>query len=318
MAGVSETKSVRQEQRPGLHRKRRLRRPSAEFWMLLPALVVLAALSLYPFFYLIWMSLNNITLIGGISFNFVGLQNWQTLFNDSQVWGSWLTTAKYVCATLIVEMSLGICAALAITALGAFRDLVLTMIILPMFMAPVVVGLLGLFLTNSTYGLYAYFLQSLGFFTHSDILGSTSSALPAVILMDTWEWTPLIILIVAAGLSSLPREPLEAASVDGASSWQRLWFVVLPMIRPTILVALLIRSMDAIRYYDIISVTTAGGPADSTKIIPIRLYETAFRFFNLGYAAAIGLSMLVVTVILGRLFVGFMTRGNVDVARDAA
>jgi multiple sugar transport system permease protein len=298
-------------------RKRR-RRPSAEFWMLLPALVVLAALSIYPFFYLIWMSLNNITLIGGISFNFVGLQNWQTLFSDSQVWGSWLTTVKYLCATLVVEMLLGICVALAITAMGAFRNLVLTLVILPMFMAPVVVGLLGLFLTNSTYGLYAYFLQNFGLFTRSDILGSTSSALPAVVLMDTWEWTPLIILIVAAGLSSLPREPLEAASVDGASTWQRLWFVVLPMIRPTILVALLIRSMDAIRYYDIIWVTTAGGPADTTKIIAIRLYETAFRFFNLGYAAAIGLSMLVVTIFLGKLFVGFMTRGNVDVARDAS
>jgi multiple sugar transport system permease protein len=309
---------IRRERKSMLSRKRRLRRPSAEFWMLLPALLVLAAISIYPFFYLIWMSLNNITLIGGISFNFVGLQNWQTLFSDSQVWGSWRTTVEYVGATLVIEMLLGIGVALAITAMGAFRNLVLTLVILPMFMAPVVVGLLGLFLTNSTYGLYAYFLQSLGFFTHTDILGSTTSALPAVVLMDTWEWTPLIILIIAAGLSSLPREPLEAASVDGASSWQRLWFVVLPMIRPVILVALLIRSMDAIRYYDIIWVTTAGGPADSTKIIPIRLYETAFRFFNLGYAAAIGLSMLIVTIILGRLFVGFMTRGNVDVARDAA
>ena len=122
-------------------------------------------------------------------------------------------------------------------------------------------------------------------------------------------------LAVAAGLSARPREPLEAANVDGASAVQRLRYVVLPMLRPAILVALLIRSMDAIRYYDIIWVTTAGGPADSTKIIPIRLYETAFRFFNLGYAAAIGLSMLVVTISLGKLFVGFMTKGDIGVAR---
>lgn len=297
---------------------KRRHRPSAEFWMLLPSLVVLAALSIYPFFYMIWMSLSNITLIGGISFNFVGLQNWGTLFTDPAVWGSWLTTAEYVGATLLIEIVLGVCVALAITAMGAFRNMVLTLVILPMFMAPVVVGLLGLFLTNSTYGLYAYFLHRLGLFNNADILGSTGSALPAVILMDVWEWTPLIILIVAAGLSSLPREPLEAASVDGASAWQRLRYIVLPMIRSTILVALLIRSMDAIRYYDIIWVTTAGGPADSTKIIPIRLYETAFRFFNLGYAAAIGLSMLVVTIILGKLFVGFMTRGEKNVARGTA
>ncbi len=286
--------------------------------MLLPALVVLAALSLYPFFYLIWMSFSNITLIGGISTTFVGLQNWQTLFNDPQVWGSWLTTVEFVGGILILEMVLGIAVALAISALGAFRNLVLTLVILPMFLAPVVVGLLGLFLTNSTYGLYAYLLHSLGLFNNSDILGSTSSALPAVMLMDVWEWTPLIVLIVAAGISALPKEPLESANVDGANAVQRLRYVVLPLLRPTILVALLIRSMDAIRYYDIIWVTTAGGPADSTKIIPIRLYETAFRFFNLGYAAAIGLSMLVVTIILGHLFVGFMTRGDVNVVRDTA
>src|SRR5439155_12537382 len=226
-----------------------------------------------------------------------------------------LTTLEYVGGTLVLEMVLGIGVALAIPALGTFRNLVLTLVILPMFMAPVVVGLIGLFLTNSTYGLYAYVLHRIGLFTNSDILGSTGTALPAVMLMDVWEWTPLIVMIVAAGLSALPREPLEAANVDGASSVQRLRYVVLPMLRPAILVALLIRSMDAIRYYDIIWVTTAGGPADSTKIIPIRLYETAFRFFNLGYAAAIGLSMLAVTIILGKLFVGFMTRGDTSVAR---
>jgi len=295
--------------------RRRLHRPSAEFWMLLPSLVALAALSIYPFFYLIWMSLSSITLIGGISTTFVGLQNWGTLVTDPQVWGSWLTTLEYVGGTLVLEMVLGLGVALAITALGAFRNMVLTLVILPMFMAPVVVGLLGLFLTNSTYGLYAYLLHHIGLFSNSDILGNTGTALPAVMLMDVWEWTPLIVMIVAAGLSALPREPLEAANVDGASAVQRLRYVVLPMLRPAILVALLIRSMDAIRYYDIIWVTTAGGPADSTKIIPIRLYETAFRFFNLGYAAAIGLSMLVVTIILGKLFVGFMTRGDTGVAR---
>lgn len=300
--------------------KRGRRRLSAEFWMLLPAILVLAALSIYPFFYLIWMSLNNISLIGGISMTFVGLQNWVTLFTDAQVWSSWLTTVEYVGGTLVIEMTLGIGVALAITSLGAFRNLVITVVILPMFMAPVVVGLLGLFLTNSTYGLYAYALHRLGLFTNGDILGQTSSALPAVILMDVWEWTPLVVLIVAAGLSSLPKEPLEAANVDGASGLQRLRYVILPMVRSTILVALLIRSMDAIRYYDIIWVTTVGGPADSTKIIPIRLYEQAFRFFNLGYAAAIGLSMLVITIILGKLFVGYMTRGdvNVNVARGNA
>jgi multiple sugar transport system permease protein len=288
----------------------------AEFWMLLPSLLALAALSLFPFFYLLYMSLCDVSLIGGIHLNFIGGANWQALVVDRQLWASWGTTLIYVGGTLVAEMVLGIAVALAITSLPMFRNTVLTLVLFPMFVAPVVVGLLGLYLTNSTYGLYAYVLHTLGLFRDADILGQTSSALPALMLMDIWEWTPLIVMIVAAGRSALPREPLEAASIDGAAGLDLLRYVVLPMLKPTLLVALLIRSMDAIRYYDIIWVTTAGGPADSTKVIAIRLYETAFRFFNLGYAAAIGLTMLVVTIILGKIFVRYMTRGTTSEQRS--
>ena len=179
--------------------------------------------------------------------------------------------------------------------------------LLPMFMAPVIVGLLGRFLTDSTYGLYAWFLRETGIYT-GDILGSTTSAFLAVTLMDVWEWTPLIALIVLAGLTSVPKPVLEAAAMDGAGYFKRLRYIVLPMIAGVLIVALLIRSMDAIRYFDIITNTTNGGPADATKIVPIRLYETAFRFFDLGYAAAIGLSMLVVTIIMANVFLGILKR----------
>src|SRR3954463_16254976 len=126
--------------------------------------------------------------------------------------------------------------------------------------------------------------------------------------MDVWEWTPLIALIVLAGLSSMPKAVLEAAEMDGASYWARLRDIVLPMLAGGLIVALLIRSMDAIRYFDIITNTTNGGPADATKVIPIRLYETAFRFFDLGYAAAIGLSMLFVSILLANVFLHILKR----------
>jgi len=167
--------------------------------------------------------------------------------------------------------------------------------------APVIVGLLGRFLVDSTYGLYAWFLENTGLISW-EILGSKTSALVAVVLMDVWEWTPLITLIVLAGLASMPQTVMEAAKVDGANYFQRLRHMVAPMISGVVLVALLIRSMDAIRYYDIISVTTNGGPADATKVIPIRLYETAFRFQELGYAAAIGLGMLAFSILVANLF----------------
>jgi multiple sugar transport system permease protein len=270
--------------------------------MLLPALLILAAISLFPFFYIIIMSFNEVELIGGVSFEWVGLENWTNLVTDPDVRSSWVTSIVYFIATVGLEMVLGIAIALLVHELIWGKNIVLSLLLLPMFVAPVIVGLLGRFLSDSTYGLYAWVLNQTGLVT-SEILGSQGSALAAVILMDVWEWTPLITLIVLAGLSSMPPPVIEAARVDGANYWQRLRHIVTPLISGVIVVALLVRSMDAIRYYDIISVTTNGGPADATKVIPIRLYETAFRFQELGYAAAIGLSMLAFSILVANLFV---------------
>ena len=285
----------------------RRRSLSFEAKMLAPALAVLAAISIFPFIYIILMSLSRVGLIGGISLEWAGLDNWTRLFTDGAVWGSWLRSVVFFVLTVGLEMALGVTVALAINELIRGRSLLTSLMLLPMFMAPVIVGLLGRFLTDSTYGLYAWFLRETHIYS-GDILGSTKSAFLAVTLMDVWEWTPLIALIVLAGLTSVPKTVLEAAAMDGASYFKRLRFIVLPMIAGVLIVALLIRSMDAIRYFDIITNTTNGGPADATKIVPIRLYETAFRFFDLGYAAAIGLSMLVVTIIMANVFLGILKR----------
>ena len=275
--------------------------PSFEARMLLPALLLLAAISLFPFFYIIYMSFNEVSLIGGVDFEWVGLQNWTEMFTDPNVRNSWITSGIYFVATVGLEMVLGIVIALVLHELVWGKNLILSMLLLPMFVAPVIVGLLGRFLVDSTYGLYAWFLENTGLISW-EILGSKTSALVAVVLMDVWEWTPLITLIVLAGLASMPQTVMEAAKVDGANYFQRLRHMVAPLISGVVLVALLIRSMDAIRYYDIISVTTNGGPADATKVIPIRLYETAFRFQELGYAAAIGLGMLAFSILVANLF----------------
>jgi len=278
-------------------------RSGLRFQLLLmsPALLLLALLSIFPFLYLIVMSLSAVGLIGGISLDFIGLDNWSRLFTDGAVGASWLRSILYFVATVGLEMVLGIAIALLVHQLVWGRNLVVSLLLLPMFMAPVIVGLLGRFLTDSTYGLYAWVLRETGLYS-GDIVGQSTSAFIAVTLMDVWQWTPLITLIVLAGLASLPKSVMEAAAVDGASYWARTRHIVLPMLAGVIIVALLIRSMDAIRYFDIIWNTTNGGPADATKIVPIRLYETAFRFFDLGYAAAIGLSMLAVTILVANVF----------------
>lgn len=272
--------------------------------MLAPGVSVLALLSILPFIALIVMSLSRVRLLGGVQLEWAGLDNWSRAFTDPDMWASWYRTAIYLLLTLGLEMALGIGLALCIHRVVRGRGLLLSLVLLPMFVAPVIVGLLGRYLTDSTFGLYAWLLQQLGW--EGDILGGSTTAFAAVVLMDVWEWTPLIALITLAGLSSVNPSVLEASALDGAGYWRTLRYVVFPSISGILLVALLIRAMDAVRYYDIIFVTTNGGPADATKTIPIRLFETAFRFFDLGYAAAIGLLMLLVTILIARGFVSVM------------
>lgn len=274
--------------------------------LMTPAVIFMALLSIIPFVTLILMSFSRVRLLGGARLEFRGLDNWVRALTDPNLWQSWLTTALYFVVTVGLELLLGIIIAVALHRVIKGRSVVLSALLLPMFVAPVIVGLLGRYLVDPTFGLYANWLQGIG--VDADPLGNPTTAFIAVALMDVWEWTPLITLITLAGLSGVNPSILEAASLDGASRMKTLFHIVFPSISNVLLVAFLIRSMDAVRYFDIITITTNGGPADATKIVPLRLYETAFRFFDLGYAAAIGLMMLAVTIVMARGFIRLLDR----------
>jgi multiple sugar transport system permease protein len=207
----------------------------------------------------------------------------------------------YAGGGLILQLLLGTGIALLLYHIPKFRNLLSTLIMLPVFVAPIVTGLLWRFLLDPTYGFYHWIVQQLGF--DVQILGDPTFAMIAVIFMDVWEWTPLVTLIVLAGLQTVPEEPLEAADVDGANAWQKIFHVMLPMVRRMIVVALLVRSMDILRYVDTIVITTEGGPADATKTIGYYLMQVAFRFQDIGSAAAVGLTMLVASTLMGRFFI---------------
>jgi multiple sugar transport system permease protein len=284
-------------------RIRKVKRNRTEFWMLLPSMIVLAAISIFPFFFMIYASFMNYTLDMDKP-RFAGLDNWRNVFTSDTFWESWGRTAVYAGGGLVVQLALGVAIALLLYQIPKLRNLFSTLFMLPLFVAPIVTGLLWRFLLDPTYGLYNWFLQLLGL--DIQVLGDTHYAMPAVILMDVWEWTPLITIIVLAGLQTIPHEPLEAAEVDGAGGWQKIRFVMLPMVRRMIVVALLIRSMDILRYVDTITIATEGGPADVTKIIGYYLMQVAFRFQDIGSAAALGLTMLLVSIVLGKFFMKVM------------
>ncbi|MGE5582934.1 MAG: carbohydrate ABC transporter permease [Bacillota bacterium] len=276
---------------------------TTEMKMLLPSLIVLAAISIYPFLYMITMSFYNSPKLPGLAPDFIGLDNWVKMLFDPGVRVSWLVTLAYFILALTLQFTLGVGISLVLDQFKRARGLLTTLVIAPMFMAPVLVGLLWRFLFHDTYGIYTYFIHQLGFLTNISILGNVQTALPAIILMETWEWTPLIVIIIIAGLQSLPEDVYEASALDGASYWQQLTYVTFPMLKQIIIVALLIRTMDIMRFYDTIMVNTGGGPADTTKVLAIRIFEHGFRHFNLGYASTLGLSLLIISFILANLFV---------------
>jgi multiple sugar transport system permease protein len=290
--------------RPG---SRRFGFPEA---MMLPGIAVLALISIVPTLVLVVMSFSNVHMIGGVRISFAGLANWGRILTDGEFWISWGITILYLVLTIGLELVLGIILAQALHRFARARGMLLPVLLLPMFVAPVIVGLLGRFLTDSTFGLYAQLLQGIGL--SGDVLSSGPSAFIAVVLMDVWEWTPLLMLIALAGLTSVNPSVVEAAQLDGASGWRMFRSITLPSISGVLLVGLLIRSMDAIRYFDIITITTNGGPGNATKTAPVRLFETAFRFLDLGYASVTGIFMIVVTIIIARLFIRVLgTKGEV-------
>ncbi|MFF3765867.1 carbohydrate ABC transporter permease [Streptomyces sp. NPDC001922] len=302
--GLSLNSPARTGSRPA--RARRLRLPGFAGRMMAPGLLVLAAVSILPFVAVVAMSFSRVHILGGLRLEGVGAANWARLFTDPDTAWAWGRAIAYFTLTVGGEMVLGTALAICLWRLRRGRNALLGLLLLPMFVAPVIVGLLGRFLTDSTFGLVTWLLRLVGH--QGDVMAERGTAFAAVTLLDIWEWTPLVAMIALAGLTSVPAAVLEAAALDGAGLLRTLRHIVLPAIAPVLLVALLIRSMDALRYFDIIWNTTGGGPADATRTASVQLYQTAFRFFDFGYAAVAGLLMLAVTTVAARWFVRLLDR----------
>lgn len=271
--------------------------------LLLPAVLLLAMLSIYPFVWLIYMSFHAVGAAPGAPNEFVGLDNWQRLLGDSQYWRSWGILAKYSVVSMVLQVGLGTLLAILVNR-SRHEKILITILLMPMMVAPVVAGLLWQYLYNGTFGWYFWVLRSLGLLEGGTILGSSDVALWAIVAVDVWEWTPLVALIVLSGLKLVPQDQLEASWMDGAGPVKSFFQVALPSIKGSLMIAILLRFMDNIRIIDHFIALTGGGPANTTKVLPLYLYEQSFSFFELGYGASIALTLLLVTILLGKLVVG--------------
>jgi multiple sugar transport system permease protein len=253
----------------------------------LPAVVFVFLMMLFPLGFTLWNSFSGWSLTAGRPNTFIGPQNYIALLSDARFWNAVLNTLYFTALAMTVELFLGVAIALLLDAKDyPGKRVVTSILLLPMMATPVAVAMVWLLMFEPTAGVINFALGELNLPKPLWIAGS-NSVIPSLALVDIWEWTPLVTLIALAGLAGLPSDPFEAARVDGASYWQLLRRVTLPMLLPTISVAGLLRFIDAIKTFDIIYAMTGGGPGFSSETLNIYTYNQAFYYFNFGYASAL-------------------------------
>ncbi len=262
----------------------------------LPTVLFIFLMMIFPLIYTFYVSLTDWDMISGGQISFIGLDNYVSLFKEPRFFNAVKLTLYFTILAVGVEVILGVAIALILNRDFRGKNLVKLMLLLPMVATPVAIGLAWTLFYEPTIGLGNYALQLLGL-PPSAWLGSSKMVIPSLALVDIWEWTPMITLIVLAGLAGLPLETFEAAVVDGASRLQIIRHVTLPLLRPTILIALVLRCIDALKTFDIIYVMTTGGPGFASETLNIYSYNLSFNYFRFGAASAALVALF--TLVLG-------------------
>lgn len=268
------------------------------YLFLAPALAVLVVALLYPIGYMVYASFldwNPSQRIGEA--DWVGLRNYANLLGDPQFRESFFVTLKFAAIVVSAEMVLGVGLALLLDRQIRGMSILRTLFILPMMIAPIVVGLMWRYMYHPSVGIFNRWLTDLGF-APAPWLSDGNWAFASVVIADIWQWTPFIFILTLAALQSLPRSALEAARIDGANGWQQIWHIKLPLMMPVLIVTALLRLIDAFKVLEVILVLTNGGPGLSTEILSLRISRTASEFRELGYAAAMSNYLLILLLIL--------------------
>lgn len=266
------------------------------YMFMAPAVIIMAIALIYPLGYMIYGSFREWDPSQNLSeTEFVGLKNYFTLWVDPAFRESLSVTLIFAFSVVVAEMVIGVGLALLLDRNIRGMSILRTLFILPMMIAPVVVGLMWRFMYHPTDGTFNRFLSSIGL-DGVDWLGQ--HALMSVIIADIWQWTPFIFILALAALQSLPRSALEAAKIDGATGWQQIIHIKLPLMMPVLIVTGLLRLIDAFKVLEVILVMTEGGPGLSTEILALRISRTATEFRELGEAAALSNYLLMLLLIL--------------------
>ena len=282
-----------------------------------PAMIVLFFFGLFPLFYAINLAFRYVDLTAGptTDWSFVGLTNFRYALNNTVFWQSSQRTLFFAIISVSIQMLLGISLAFLINRLKWFKGIIRSLFLMPLASAPAAVGMIWRYLYDSDFGVYNAALQAIGL-QPLNWLGDAKIALFSVIIFDVWQWTPFVMLITLAGLQSLPKEPFEAASLDGASTLMVLRRLTFPLLSPVLTLIFILRSIDAARLYDPIATTTRGGPGNATETVTYLLYRVGLKQFRMDQASAMALIILFIIVVFSGLVLRRLMRQQAERARS--
>lgn len=268
----------------------------ASWLMPLPAMLATALLIVFPVVYLLYMSVHDWFLLGNKEPAFIGLNNYLALLSDERFVGSMQRTGIFIVFGLMVQIPLGLAIAVLFNEQFPGRGIMRTLLLLPMVATPVAMALVWVMMLDPGMGVISYFASFFGL-RGTAWLSESTLVVPVLVFVDTWQWTPMVALICVAGLSALPTEPFEAARIDGANAWQRFWNLTLPMVWPTLMVAILFRFIDLLKVIEHIYVMTRGGPGFASETINVFNFLTGLFYYKVGYGSAISVVIFIMVAI---------------------
>jgi multiple sugar transport system permease protein len=275
-------------------------------WLLLaPTLIVVAAMAAFPLGYSLVLSFRQWKLAqSNTPGNFIGLQNYTNLLSDDpEFWDSVRVTLVFVGADVLVTLAIALSVALLLRKAGRVNSLARVLLMLPFVMSPALIGISFRFFLNPEYGVFqALLAKVIPWFAGKVWLADSTLSMVAVVASDVWHWAPYMTLVMLGGLASIPAETQEAAKIDGASSWAVFRDITLPQLKPVVAIVLLLKTVFALKAFDTIYTLSSGGPGTSTQTLAYFVYQTAFNYYDMGYAAAAAYVLTAVLMVLAGFY----------------
>ncbi len=274
-----------------------------------PTLILLIAMNIFPLFYSLYLSFTDFSAIANEPPNWIGLENFRDILRDDQLWTYFATTGRYALFSVGLQTLVGFSLAMLLREKFWGSGFITTLILIPMMLSPVVVGMFWTLIYHPAHGPFNYLLGFTSPATSPEWLGAPKLALWAVVIVDVWMWSPFVMLLCMSGLKAIPDYLYEAAAIDRASPWRQFWHITLPQVAPLLLIAVLFRSIEAFKAFDLVMGLTGGGPGDATELVALNLYRQAFLGqWRTGRASALAYVVLIIVIAVSNLYIRYLNQ----------